>query len=254
LNREAWSVLTENIITPKTKKHFQIKSAIVVKKVLNEEFVFDKSSFYPTPSNVDQKFCNEVKCNNTHVNVLNNGLKSSVTNGLNNDLQRPRDGKVWTTETFDRNVILSTMVNFENRNFPKTWSRWLRIRCGLKKISILLIVGAFCFMLGVALPFMICKLGKVDQGPSVKPEGLSSRPVLQKSDISAAGVANVLSNLLITVKTTHNFHYPRVVILLETWVSLVRSQVKLPAKLRLGQPETLQSGTLGSLRIMMNIL
>ena len=38
---------------------------------------------------------------------------------------------------------------------------------------------------------------------------------------------NVLSNVLITVKTTHNYHYPRVVILLETWVSLVRSQVSL---------------------------
>ena len=100
----------------------------------------------------------------------------------------------------------------------------MKARCGLKRITILLIVGAFCFLLGVALPFMICKLGKADGDSNPKPEGLSSRALPHKSDIS--GVENVLNNLLITVKTTHNFHYPRVVILLETWVSLVRSQVK----------------------------
>jgi len=52
-----------------------------------------------------------------------------------------------------------------------------------------------------------------------EPEGLRSRPLPPKSvnTVSVSGVENILNNLLITVKTTHNFHYPRVVILLETW-------------------------------------
>ena len=36
---------------------------------------------------------------------------------------------------------------------------------------------------------------------------------------------NTLEEVFISVKTTRKYHYPRLIILLETWVSLVRSQV-----------------------------
>ena len=37
----------------------------------------------------------------------------------------------------------------------------------------------------------------------------------------------VLSDLFISVKTTKKYHHPRLVILLETWVTLVKSQARI---------------------------
>ena len=219
-----------------------MKSAVVVKKVSNEEFCLSQTYFHaatttPTPfpsvtssgsgpTNVDPKFSrHEVSCKNSR--RLNNDLV------LNNDLAKT----VWTTDASvvgvgvgsDKNNVFVTMRNFENRNFKKSCFRFFSSRRGIKKLTVFLAVGAVCFVLGVALPFMICKIGNAAGGQESipEPEGLRSRPVPKKLENVVSEMENVLSNVLITVKTTHNYHYPRVVILLETWVSLVRSQVSL---------------------------
>lgn len=103
----------------------------------------------------------------------------------------------------------------------------MKLISGVRRLTVFLLVGAVCFLLGVALPFMICRIARTSSitGPSLEPEGLRPRPLPLKADHSLSQLQNVLNNLLITVKTTHSYHYPRVVILLETWVSLVRSQV-----------------------------
>ena len=218
-----------------------MKSAVVVKKVSNEEFCLSQTFFNtttataapfpsvtssrPGPTNVDLKFSrHEVSCKNSR--RLNNDLV------LNNDLAKT----VWTTDASvvgvgvgsDKNNVFVTMRNFENRNFKKSCFRFFSSRRGIKKLTVFLAVGAVCFVLGVALPFMICKIGNAAGGQESipEPEGLRSRPVPKKLENVVSEMENVLSNVLITVKTTHNYHYPRVVILLETWVSLVRSQVR----------------------------
>ena len=186
---------------------FQVKSAIVVKKISNEEFRFVQTS--------------------NQINLNRHEVKNNL-NILNNDLEK--SSKIWSTETptqsCDKNIL--TMRNFEIGQ-TKNSSKWLRFfgsRRSLKRTTILFLVGAICFLVGVALPFMICKLGKSNSASKVEPEGLRPRPLPLKADSSLSELQNVLNNLLITVKTTHNYHYPRVVILLETWVSLVRSQVR----------------------------
>ena len=187
-----------------------------MKKVSNEEFRFVQTS-------------NQINLNHHEVkkklNLLNNELDS-----LNNDLEK--SSKIWSTETplpscGDKNIL--TMRNFDIGGQNKNSSKWLRFfgsRRGLKRTTILVLVGAICFLVGVALPFMICKIGKSNSASKVEPEGLRSRPLPLKADQSLSELQNVLNSVMITVKTTHKYHYPRVVILLETWVSLVRSQVR----------------------------
>ena len=164
--------------------------------------------------------------NNFIVNNLNNKQVSSEVKIWANEVVQSSGGKnnmtshIWTLRSVENGVVGSKPSLF----------RCPSSRRGIRKCTIVMIIGAICFMLGVALPFMICKLGKSSGAASTaskfEAEGLRPRPVPLKADHSLPELQSVLNNLLITVKTTHNFHYPRVVILLETWVSLVRAQVR----------------------------
>ncbi len=100
-------------------------------------------------------------------------------------------------------------------------------RIAKQKLSALLI-GLLCFTLGLALPFILqysheTSLAK-QQADHVKyhrpPRPLPSKALHNHfSD-------TMLDSVFISVKTTKQYHYPRLVIQLETWVSLVRHQVR----------------------------
>lgn len=89
------------------------------------------------------------------------------------------------------------------------------------KRAVICLVGALCFILGLAIPFVFRHFGSGrtfgDFGRPLKSDGA---PFSDDYKLDA-----VLSDLFISVKTTQKYHHPRLVILLETWVSLVKSQV-----------------------------
>jgi hypothetical protein len=92
-------------------------------------------------------------------------------------------------------------------------------------------VGAACFVIGLALAFVVRNLVVVVVNSSDRPHSdIAQRPPSVVGDVFrtrglSEDSAAVLSNVYLTVKTTKRYHYPRLVILLETWVSLVKAQV-----------------------------
>ena len=96
-------------------------------------------------------------------------------------------------------------------------------------------VGIICFAFGIAIPFIFHMGAKNDEKshfhhsefrvghksshriPPLMPPPLVTKLHKLKN--------NSLQDVFISVKTTKKYHYPRLIIQLETWVSLVKSQV-----------------------------
>ena len=117
-------------------------------------------------------------------------------------------------------------------------SLWTKLKDNMSKYrmkktrTLVVVIGLICFVLGFAVPFLFLKKGSVyDDGhlaTNFKKANIESfqrfhRPLLTlQHEIKN----NTLQNVFISVKTTRKYHYPRVVILLETWAALVKSQVR----------------------------
>ena len=101
---------------------------------------------------------------------------------------------------------------------PQLWLPRLPKRHRRK--AVVCLVGGLCFLFGLAVPFMFGRSLGGTQG--------SSRSRLRSSSIQLDDykLDGVLSDLFISVKTTKKYHHPRLVILLETWVTLVKSQAR----------------------------
>ena len=101
-------------------------------------------------------------------------------------------------------------------------------------------LGLACFLIGVAVAVIFIGGHSKSRSQSVSDSSgakrtfpLQSRPIPFRRDKSWSSSsddqihfphADVLKDLFISVKTTKKYHHPRLVILLETWVSLVKSQ------------------------------
>ena len=111
-----------------------------------------------------------------------------------------------------------------------SFSKWPRRQ---RKKAVVCAIGGLCFLIGLAVPLMFRQFYSSSSGSEGQrtfpfgPAGTAQRhqrilPHFEKDDYK---VDSVLNDLFISVKTTKKYHHPRLVILLETWVSLVKSQV-----------------------------
>ena len=83
-------------------------------------------------------------------------------------------------------------------------------------------------VVGLCLVYLFVKVKHPPAGLSIK----SPNQVLLQSQKLAHAPHHMhfdrtLDDVFISVKTTKKYHYPRVIIQLETWVSLVKSQVSI---------------------------
>jgi len=97
---------------------------------------------------------------------------------------------------------------------------WRRFDC---RILAAVIIATVCFLIGLAIPFIIHS--SENRAPKIQLTP-HSNPIQLNNPIQM-DYSKTLNDVFITVKTTQQFHYPRLVILLETWVSLVKNQVEL---------------------------
>ena len=89
-----------------------------------------------------------------------------------------------------------------------------------RRKALVCLIGCLCFLLGLAVPFLFSKSAGGPHG------SLRSRKSLSSVNVDDYKLDSVLSDLFISVKTTKKYHHPRLVILLETWVTLVKSQAR----------------------------
>jgi len=119
----------------------------------------------------------------------------------------------------------------------------------LRSWAFVVLIAVIFFIVGISLPFILehLKAKEKDGATTFYPlqnmyhniysnEQIRSNPVSkvepkfsfylpqQKQNTKIESVSSVLMNVFISVKTTRKFHYPRLVILLETWASLVKDQ------------------------------
>ncbi|TRY68616.1 hypothetical protein TCAL_03222 [Tigriopus californicus] len=87
-----------------------------------------------------------------------------------------------------------------------------------QKLAVITICS-LCFTLGIVIPLLIQFFSPGSQTKSVPRVPYSSRN--RNKDFH---LDSVLTDLFISVKTTKKYHHPRLVILLETWASLVKHQ------------------------------
>ena len=87
-----------------------------------------------------------------------------------------------------------------------------------RRKALVCLIGCLCFLLGLAVPFLFGK------GLGGTRGSLRSRKSSSNVNVDDFKLDGVLSDLFISVKTTKKYHHPRLVILLETWVTLVKSQ------------------------------
>lgn len=83
----------------------------------------------------------------------------------------------------------------------------------------------FDFLIGLAIQFYTsCGVNSREKTKSdyASLRGMNTRYVKKDTERKAK---DVLNDLFISVKTTQKYHYPRVIVQLETWASLVKEQV-----------------------------
>lgn len=108
-----------------------------------------------------------------------------------------------------------------SENEPKTM-RLFRLK---RSKIIVLLVGLLCFIVGLALPFIYISTRvasssspKLSLSSFMRPSQRPLIPVQHKIE------EHLLENVFISIKTSRKFHYPRLIVQLETWVSMVKSQ------------------------------
>ena len=121
-------------------------------------------------------------------------------------------------------------------NLKKFWLGRIKDKMAQIKIKrtrvLIVITGILCFIFGLTVPLLFMK---VNGGGENVQRGISRKvPVIGDFRLQSPLISmqhqlrnNTLQNVFISVKTTRKYHYPRVVIQLETWASLVKSQVML---------------------------
>ncbi len=95
----------------------------------------------------------------------------------------------------------------------------------IKKIKVIVFaIALICFFLGLAIPFLVLRSSESKRSSSYSSD-IGIRPI-PNSGYWLRNSNNSLSHVFISVKTTRKYHYPRVIIQLETWVNLVKEQVR----------------------------
>lgn len=162
-------------------------------KASSEASSFKKYSSYPEGKN-----CNRQKLNN-------------IQNNLKPEPCYPLDAE---------SAVSSDMTSF----------RWPSRK--LKKPLVIAALAGACFLLGLAVPFLIKSLQ--GGGGSGRARTVYDLHLPRSPSFVGRGIGrdfdSVLKDLFISVKTTKKYHHPRLVILLETWVSLVKGQVSVFSK------------------------
>ena len=122
---------------------------------------------------------------------------------------------------------------------PLKKSQWSKIKqkmaIRVKRTRILMVtVGIICFVFGISIPFLFHIGAKSDEKhfphsdfKVVKKLAHRTLPLMPPPLVPKLHRLknNSLQDVFISVKTTKKYHYPRLIIQLETWVSLVKSQV-----------------------------
>ncbi len=130
---------------------------------------------------------------------------------------------------------LGSIHNGKNTASGDMISWWSKRK--LRRRAIAALVCLACFVLGVTVPLLMREIfgrSKADDSfvmPVHHPRGrLLAQSFYLKNRLSVGhkgrgDFSSVLKDVYISVKTTKKFHHPRLVILLETWVDLVKAQV-----------------------------
>ena len=96
-----------------------------------------------------------------------------------------------------------------------------------KKLLFIVVIAILFFSIGLVVRFY-SNCGNNDneklKSYQTRPKGLSS---FYASKASQEDSKDILKELFISVKTTQKYHFPRVIVQLETWASLVKEQVIL---------------------------
>ena len=101
-----------------------------------------------------------------------------------------------------------------------------------RKLFIFCFIAILFFSLGFSIPHLLpaSNLNKTSQSINKTQEIKASEKTVitsfgsQRVNNKTVMNDNILSDVFISVKTTQKYHHPRLVILLETWVSLVKSR------------------------------
>ena len=104
------------------------------------------------------------------------------------------------------------------------WPKLKRTKC------LMGLVGLLCFVIGLALPFIFLNRNTNTISATNGPLNRFLVPQRPLIPIQHKIRNNTLEDVFISVKTTRKYHYPRLIIQLETWVSLVRRQVSIHFK------------------------
>ena len=94
-----------------------------------------------------------------------------------------------------------------------------------KKLLLICVIAILFFLIGLAIQFYTkCETNSREKTKSDY-ERLRGMNTLYVKKASEKDAKDVLNDLFISVKTTQKYHYPRVIVQLETWASLVKEQV-----------------------------
>ena len=155
--------------------------------------------------------------------------QNHLHNKQNNQLHNFKGGK----------QLHNLLTNLPDRGCEEGVSMW-SLRGRRRRWLALLLLAAVLFITATCLPFLVDRLRKSKPSltPSTSAPPLARVPTLwaqqsiqalhhtpQRQNLGAKLVGSpLLQELFLSVKTTQRFHYPRLVIILETWGSLAKEQ------------------------------
>ena len=94
-----------------------------------------------------------------------------------------------------------------------------------KKLLFICVIAILFFLIGLVFQFYRnCGEG-TDSQAKVNHSNLKGMNGFYLKKALESNSKDILSELFISVKTTKKYHYPRVIVQLETWASLVKEQV-----------------------------
>ena len=155
----------------------------------------------------------------------NNNNKYAVTL-YNNNLN------LVSSNQMSRSVICDR-ANKDSSSRSQKFIDWIFSR-RFRRRFVLLFVAALCFLFGIAVAVIFSQLNSnyLNNAPSIgqfsetkKSYPKQMNPLRNAKKLEDFKLDETLRDLFISIKTTKKYHHPRLVILLETWVSLVKAQV-----------------------------
>ena len=131
----------------------------------------------------------------------------------------------------DKKVVIDEINVFEveqqqqeaskNSPFVRMKKYFCTNRKRRRKMLILLSVAVLFFSLGFSVPHILAAFNK---GEKTQNSILFDSQSAAKRPPTKTNAGDLLNDVFISVKTTQKYHHPRLVILLQTWVSLVKEQ------------------------------